>query len=394
MLKHKRILIGVTGGIAAYKIPFLVRLLIKEGAELRIMLTPAAHRFVSAEVLSVLSNNQVVSEFYTAEGLWNNHVAWAEWADIIVIAPATLNTLSALASGSCTRFLDAVYFSSKCPVMLCPAMDLEMYQSAALKDVLIQLRKRKRLEIIEPETGFLASGLQGQGRLPEPETLVEHLKTTLASFLPLTGKQILISAGPTHEYIDAVRFLGNQSSGQMGICLAEAFAQLGAQVELVLGPTVLKPEHPLINCTRVTSAQEMLEQMQMRMDSTDMVIAAAAVADYRPKTKSTQKLKKTSHLIVEFEANPDLLVELSRLKKNQIIIGFALETDRLFENALAKLKHKKLDYILANWASESMGKDTTRLWLIDAHNTPIEFPLNTKHQIAHQIAHHFCALLK
>ncbi|MFZ9549898.1 MAG: bifunctional phosphopantothenoylcysteine decarboxylase/phosphopantothenate--cysteine ligase CoaBC [Bacteroidia bacterium] len=394
MLKHKRILIGISGGIAAYKVPFLVRLLVKAGAEVRVMMTPKAHEFVSAEVLAVFTNHPVISEFYTQNGMWNNHVHWAEWAELIVIVPATLNTMGALAQGSCTRFLDAVYFSSKCPVILCPAMDLEMYQSQALQLHVQQLKTRSNLIVIEPESGLLASGLEGQGRLPEPDIIFKHIKDYIAQQLPLYTKKVLISAGPTHEYIDPVRFIGNASSGRMGIALAEAFSTLGAHVQLVLGPTTLTTSYTSIDICRVISAEDMLVAMQQRFKDQDLVIAAAAVADYRPKIKHHHKLKKNTDLSLELIANPDILKTLSALKSQQCLVGFALETQHLQEHALQKLKSKGLDYIIANWASEAIGTTRSRAWIINKHNNTTEISFAKKDELARQIAQFFITVLK
>jgi phosphopantothenoylcysteine decarboxylase/phosphopantothenate--cysteine ligase len=394
MLKHKRILIGISGGIAAYKVPFLVRLLVKAGADVRVMMTPKAHEFVSAKVMSVFTNHPVVTEFYTQDGMWNNHVHWAEWAEYIVIVPATLNTLGALAQGSCTRFLDAVYFSSKCPVILCPAMDLEMYQSNALQAHLQQLKTRFNLSVIEPETGLLASGLEGKGRLPEPEIIFERIKDIIAQQLPLHTKKVLISAGPTHEFIDPVRFIGNASSGRMGIALAEAFTALGAQVQLVLGPIPLTTTNTSIDVTRVITAEDMLQAMQQRFEHQDLVIAAAAVADYRPKIKHHQKLKKNTDLSIELVANPDILKTLSGLKSQQCLVGFALETQNLQEHALQKLKSKGLDFIIANWASEAIGTTRSRAWIIDKHNNSTELAFAEKEELARQMAQFFITVLK
>lgn len=394
MLKHKRILIGVTGGIAAYKIPFLVRRLVKAGAEVRIMMTPKAHEFVSAEVLAVFTNNPVITDFYASDGTWNNHVHWAEWADYLVIAPATFNTIGALAQGSCTRFLDAVYASSTCPVVICPAMDLEMYQSQVLQSNLRQLKERSNVFVMEPESGVLASGLEGKGRLPEPDTIFEYIQQFISQSLPLYNKKVLISAGPTHEYIDPVRFIGNTSSGRMGIALAEAFSALGAHVQLVLGPTNLKTEDVSIEVCNVISAEEMLKAMQLRFEQQDLVIAAAAVADYRPQIQHQHKLKKNQSLSLDLMANPDILKTLAALKTKQCLVGFALETQNLHALAFEKLQAKNLDYIIANWASEALGTFDSRAWIIDQHNKSTELAFAKKDELAQHMAQFFVTVLK
>lgn len=351
VLNGKKVLLGISGGIAAYKTATLVRLFIKAGAHVQVIMTPASKDFITPLTLSTLSKNPVYSSFYEEsedDKKWNNHVELGLWADLMVIAPATANTLSKMATGICDNLLIATYLSAKCPVYFAPAMDLDMYIHPST------LKSFKKLAqfgntIIPAENGELASGLSGEGRMAEPENIVAFLEADLESKLPLQGKKILITAGPTHEAIDPVRFIGNHSSGKMGYDIALCAANLGASVILVSGPTSLKLNHNLVKVVPVISAQEMYEACHENFDSVDVVIAAAAVADYKPKTVAIQKIKKQEdNFTIELEKTKDILASLGKIKKNQFLIGFALETENEIENAKGKIQKKNLDLIVLN----------------------------------------------
>ncbi|MCC7297280.1 MAG: bifunctional phosphopantothenoylcysteine decarboxylase/phosphopantothenate--cysteine ligase CoaBC, partial [Bacteroidia bacterium] len=369
LLANKNILLGVTGGIAAYKIPLLVRLLKKSGANVRVLLTPAAHRFVTAETLGVLSGNPVYTDFFNEEtGEWNNHVELGIWPDLMVVAPATSNSISKMANGVADNLLLTTYLSARCPVLLAPAMDLDMYLHQSLKRNLDILAK-DGCTIIEPETGELASGLVGQGRMAEPENIFATISKLLAPEISLEGKKILVTAGPTHENIDPVRFIGNYSTGKMGFAIAEAFLQAGAEVHLVTGPVAL-PDIEHVHMVRVNSAVEMLDACTKLFPEMDAAVMSAAVADYRPAEVATEKIKKkTEELHIHLVKNPDILATLGSLKiKEQVLVGFALETENELENAKEKLKRKNLDLIVLNSmrdAGAGFGHDTNKITLID-----------------------------
>jgi phosphopantothenoylcysteine decarboxylase/phosphopantothenate--cysteine ligase len=387
MLKGKNILVGISGGIAAYKIPLMVRLLKKEGANVQVIMTPMAHDFVSAKTLSVLSENPVYSDFFKENNLWNNHVRYAEWADLIVVAPATANTLAKMASGICDNLLLSVYYSARCPVMLFPAMDLEMYEHPALKLNLKKLEENGNI-VIPAESGPLASGLSGEGRMPEPETIFNFIKAHFASSGPLKGKKVLINAGPTFEKIDPVRFLGNRSSGRMGIAIAEAFADRGAQVTLVLGPVCEYPESKNINLIKVESAQEMFDSMMQCFMESDFIVCSAAVSDFRPFRFSYEKIKKNKagNLILELTLNPDILMEIGKRKKdNQVLVGFALETENELEYGLKKLKKKNVDYMVVNRENQEgqsvFGSETNSVTIFNRQEKSIKFEKITKKEL-------------
>ena len=348
-LENKKIIIGITGGIAAYKINYLVRDFVKAGAEVRIVMTKPTEDFVSPLTLSTLSRNKVYTDFYDENKTWNNHVELALWADVMLIAPCTANTLAKIANGICDNFLMAVYMSAKCPVIIAPAMDLDMYAHPAVTRNLNIIESFGH-KIIPAEYGELASGLIGQGRLAEPETIFRtvgnEFTDTDAAF---AGKKILITAGPTYENIDPVRFIGNHSSGKMGFDLAKEAAKRGAEVTLISGPSSQKTDDKNIDVYRVTSAQEMLDEVFKHYENTDIAIMSAAVADYTPKVKATEKIKKNEQeLTIELIKNKDILRTMGEKKTHQFLVGFALETQNEEENAKGKLVKKNLDMIVLN----------------------------------------------
>lgn len=348
-LENKKIIIGITGGIAAYKINYLVRDFVKAGAEVRIVMTKPTEDFVSPLTLSTLSRNKVYTDFYDENKTWNNHVELALWADVMLIAPCTANTLAKIANGICDNFLMAVYMSAKCPVIIAPAMDLDMYAHPAVTRNLNIIESFGH-KIIPAEYGELASGLIGQGRLAEPETIFRtvgnEFTDTDATF---AGKKILITAGPTYENIDPVRFIGNHSSGKMGFDLAKEAAKRGAEVTLISGPSSQKTDDKNIDVYRVTSAQEMFDEVFKHYENTDIAIMSAAVADYTPKVKATEKIKKNEQeLTIELIKNKDILRTMGEKKTHQFLVGFALETQNEEENAKGKLVKKNLDMIVLN----------------------------------------------
>jgi len=388
MLNGKNILLGITGGIAAYKTTFLVRLFIRAGANVKIILTDSASSFVSPLTLATLSKNPVISDFVKSEGntlAWNNHVELALWADLMVIAPATANSMSKMASGACDNLLLATYLSAKCPVFVAPAMDLDMYKHPSTKSSLDALTSFGN-KIIPATSGELASGLQGEGRMAEPEDIMEFIKKQLASGLPLSGKKVLITAGPTYEAIDPVRFIGNHSSGLMGFELAKTAANLGAEVYLVTGPTHLTIVHDNVHVINVVSADDMYHSAQMYFENSDIVICAAAVADYRPKSVAMQKIKKSDeNLTLELVKNKDILMTFGKHKKNQYLVGFALETENEVANAIGKLKRKKLDAIVLNSMQDKgagFGGTTNKISFIDTNSIITTFELKTKAEVA------------
>lgn len=385
-LEGKKILVGVTGGIAAYKIASFVRLLKKQGAEVRCMMTPASSDFITPLTLSTLSESPVGIEFYDSKtGEWTNHVEWALWADVMIFAPVTANSLAKMAHGFSDNFLMATYLSAKCPVFIAPAMDLDMYQHPTTKDNLSRLESFG-YTIIPAERGFLASGLEGQGRMAEPETLLQYLQDHFHKDDRFAGKKVLITAGPTYEAIDPVRFIGNHSSGKMGFSLAEAVAAKGGEVILISGPSSLKAIHKNIQLIRVTSALQMLDAVQQNWNQVDWGIFASAVADYRPSIAADQKIKKTEeNLHIDLEKNPDILSWASANKTAQKVVGFALETQNGLEYAQNKLEKKKLDAIVLNEMGEpgvGFGTDTNSVKLIFKSNKIRSFELQSKQELA------------
>ena len=391
MLSGKNILLGVSGGIAAYKTTFLVRLLIKAGAQVKVVMTQSASSFVSPLTLSTLSKNPVLLDFINEEDgslSWNNHVELGLWADVMLIAPATANTLSKMANGTCDNLLLATYLSAKCPVYFAPAMDLDMYKHPSTKNSLDKLQSFGNI-LIPAESGELASGLHGEGRMSEPESIVAFVQEDLAKGLPLSGKKVLITAGPTQEAIDPVRFLGNRSTGTMGFELAKRAANLGANVVLVSGPTHLSIDHTGIQLIRVASAQDMYEACHGHYEDSDIAICAAAVADYRPKIVASEKIKKQEgDMRIELERTPDILMSLGEAKKKQFLVGFALETQNELENAKSKLKRKHLDGIVLNSLKDDgagFGGSTNKITFIDKKSQIKTFDLKTKPEVASDI---------
>ncbi len=385
-LKGKKILLGVTGGIAAYKAAFLVRLLVKEQAEVRVIMTEAAKEFITPLTLSTLSKNPVESVLVSND-TWNNHVELGMWADVFLIAPLTANTLGKMVNGICDNLLLATYLSAKCPVVVVPAMDLDMYQHPTTQHNLQKLQSFGNF-CIEPEEGELASGLIGKGRMAEPEHIMEALSQFLrAEQQPLRNKKILISAGPTYEKIDPVRFLGNHSTGKMGYALAEQAAKLGAEVTLVSGPSnEILTYTDSIEKIMVTSAHEMFETIISRYHDQDIVIMAAAVADYRPKKVSDKKIKKQEGTFsIELERTTDILKTLGEKKQHQVLVGFALETDHEEENALTKLKQKNLDFIVLNSLNDQgagFKGNTNKITIFDRSEKKTTFELKSKQEVA------------
>lgn len=388
VLNGKKILLGVSGGIAAYKTASLVRLFIKAGAHIQVVMTPASKDFVTPLTLSTLSKNPVHSNFFNQDdedAVWNNHVELALWADLMIVAPATANTLSKMVTGNCDNLLIATYLSAKCPVYFAPAMDLDMYKHPSTLSNFDALKQFGNI-MIPAENGELASGLSGEGRMAEPENIIAFLEADLESKLPLKGKKILITAGPTYEAIDPVRFIGNHSSGKMGFDIANQAAALGAQVILVSGPTHYKAKNPLIEVIDVVSAQEMYEACHLYFNDVDVAIAAAAVADYRPKVVALQKIKKASEeFSIELEKTKDILASLGTIKRNQFLIGFALETENEIENAKLKIQKKNLDLIVLNsLQDEGAGfkKETNKVTFIDRDFKIEPMELKAKESVA------------
>jgi len=391
VLSGKKIVLGVSGGIAAYKTATLVRLFIKAGAHVQVIMTPASKDFVTPLTLSTLSKNPVHSTFYNEEddnAQWNNHVELGLWADLMLIAPATANTLSKMVNGNCDNLLIATYLSAKCPVYFAPAMDLDMYKHPSTVASFHTLKQFGDI-IIPAETGQLASGLSGEGRMAEPENIIAFLENDLESKLPLRGKKILVTAGPTYEAIDPVRFIGNHSSGKMGFDIAESAANYGAEVILISGPTHLNTINPVINLIRVTSAKEMYDACHEYFNSVDVAICAAAVADYKPKFVAEQKIKKTEvSLTIELEKTEDILASLGKIKQNQFLIGFALETENEIENAKLKIQKKNLDLIVLNSLQDEgagFGKATNKITFIDKDFIVEPMDLKSKELVANDI---------
>ena len=392
ILSGKKILLGVTGGIAAYKTPLIVRLLVKQGAEVKVVMTPSATDFVTPLTLSTLSQNPVVSSF-TEEGVgdhanWNNHVDLALWADLMLIAPATSNTLSSMAHARCNNLLLACYLSAQCPVFIAPAMDLDMYAHPANQKNMAKLQSFGHV-IFPAQEGFLASGLEGKGRMMEPEDIIDALINSLEKDAPLYGKSVLITAGPTHEAIDPVRFIGNHSSGKMGFALAEEAARLGANVVLVSGPTALSPKNNQIELIRVVSAKQMHAAVFQHYHTVDIAIAAAAVADFTPADPAQQKIKKKSGLpTINLIPTVDILADMGEQKKKQFLLGFALETENELDNAKAKCTKKNADAIVLNSlkdAEAGFGGDKNKITFIRKNGTDTTFDLKPKTEVAADI---------
>ena len=391
VLKEKKILLGITAGIAAYKTASLVRLFIKLGAEVKVIMTPASKNFITPLTLSTLSKNPVHSTFYSKEDeneLWNNHVELGLWADYMLIAPATANTLSKMANGTCDNLLLATYLSSKCPVYFAPAMDLDMYKHPSSIESLNKLQRFNNI-LIPATSGELASGLIGEGRMAEPEDIVSFIEKDISSKLPLKGKKVLVTAGPTYEAIDPVRFIGNHSSGKMGFAIASAAANLGAEVYLISGPSNQQIKHSLVHRVDVVSAEEMYDASHMYFKDVDIAILSAAVADYKPKKSVSQKIKKTdTALELSLSPTKDILASLGAIKKQQYLVGFALETNNEIENAKGKLKRKNLDAIILNSLQDKgagFANDTNKITIIDKEFNEKAFKLKSKVAVAKDI---------
>lgn len=388
MAGFARIILGISGSIAAYKSAALTRLLVKRGAAVQVLMTEAATGFISPLTLSTLSKRPVFTGVHSAEG-WNNHVELGLWADALVIAPASANTLAKMAQGMCDNILSAVYLSARCPVFVAPAMDVDMWRHPATQEN-IRLLESRGVRVIPVGYGELASGLVGDGRMAEPEEILEFLDERFQANATLAGKKVLVTAGPTYEALDPVRFIGNFSSGKMGIAIAESLARRGAEVELVLGPTHLRPGNPAIQVTEVISASDMYEACAARFPKTDIAVLAAAVADYRPAQYAESKIKKNeSALHLALEKTRDIAAALGKEKKvGQILIGFALETEDETAHALQKMKKKNFDFIALNSLRDpgaGFGHDTNKIRIFRADGTSADFELKSKTRVAEDI---------
>ena len=393
LLSGKKVLLGISGGIAAYKTPILVRELIKKGAKVRVVMTPSAKDFVTPLTLSTVSKNPVLSSFIATDQdnpLWNDHVALGLWADLLLVAPATANTISNMAHAVCNNLLLATYLSAKCPVFIAPAMDLDMYAHKAQQKNLSALKKVGNV-VFPVGEGALASGLSGQGRMLEPIEIVSLLEDHLLAHAPLRGHRILITAGPTHEAIDPVRFIGNHSSGKMGFALASAALELGAEVILISGPTALEINHTKLNRIDVVTAAQMMEAVIDHYANASIAISAAAVSDYSPKHKASQKIKKENsdaRLTLELIKTKDILGYMGENKKNQIVIGFAIETENEEVNAKAKMITKNVDAIILNvlhQENEVFNSDKNEITIFHKDGRQVNFKKQSKLSLAHEI---------
>jgi len=397
-LEQKHIILGVTGSIAAYKAAYLLRLLVKEGAEVQVVMTPAAKEFITPVTMCALSTRPVASEFFAAnDGTWHSHVDMGQWADLMLIAPVTAATMGKMVTGIADNLLVTTYMSAKCPVMIAPAMDLDMFQHPSTLQNLEKLQSFGNI-ILEPGEGELASGLHGKGRMQEPEQIVEEVVAFFNSKKKLLNKHFLVTAGPTHEKIDPVRFIGNYSSGKMGFALAEELAGQGAKVTLVSGPVSLQCHHPNIKRVYVVSAEEMKQASLAVFPEVDGAVMCAAVADYRPKFQAHQKIKRTSeNMRTELEANDDIAACLGKLKtEKQLLVGFALETQDEKSNALEKMRRKNLDFIVLNSLKDDgagFGVDTNKITILTKDNNAIDFQLKMKTEVARDIVDQITAYL-
>jgi phosphopantothenoylcysteine decarboxylase/phosphopantothenate--cysteine ligase len=399
MLKGKKIVLGVCGSIAAYKAATLVRLLIKAGAEVQVIMTADAVSFITPLTLSTLSKKPVLVKYFEPDtGLWNNHVELGLWADLFIIAPASANTLAKMANGQCDNLLTAAYLSAKCPVYFAPAMDLDMWRHPATLNNVHRLQSYGNI-LIQPGTGELASGLHGEGRMAEPEEITDFIIAAINRTLSLSGKRILVTAGPTYEAIDPVRFIGNHSSGKMGFAIAHQLAEQGASVTLVTGPTALTIQHPSVQRVDVTSAAEMLEACLLQYETADACVMSAAVADYTPVNVSEQKIKKQdAEFCIDLKKTTDILKVLGERKRGgQLLIGFALETQNEEQNAINKLKKKNLDLIILNSLNDSgagFKLDTNKITMIDSNLEKTTFDTKSKTEVAADICHKLIALMQ
>lgn len=387
MLKGKRILLCITGSIAAYKSVLLLRLLIKSGAEVKVIMTETAKDFVTPLTFSTLSKNKVLSDLF-ADGTWENHVMLGRWADVMLIAPASCNTIAKMATGLCDNLLLAVYLSSQCPVLIAPAMDEDMWHHpTTIKN--IETLKKNGNQFLPVNSGELASGLSGEGRMAEPEEIIKYLEDSFLKDLSFKGIKALVTAGPTYEAIDPVRFIGNHSSGKMGAAIAEEFYRRGAEVKLVIGPSTIKVENK-IKTINVTSASEMYDECMKNFKSYNIIVMAAAVADYTPKKKVDHKIKKSNdEFSLDLKRTKDILFEAGKIKsKGQTLVGFALETNNEKENAIKKLAEKNADLIILNSLNDTgsgFGYDTNKITIFDSNRKEYKFPAKTKKEVASDI---------
>lgn len=398
MLKGKHIVLGISGGIAAYKSAYLLRLLIKKGAEVQVVITPNGKEFITPATLAALSGKPVVSEFFAANtGEWHSHVDLGLWADLMVIAPATASTIGKMANGIADNMLITTYLSAKEKVMVAPAMDLDMWAHPSTQRN-ISILKADGVDIIEPASGELASHLTGKGRMEEPENIVAAIEQYFASGESMRGKKVVVTAGPTYEKIDPVRFIGNYSSGKMGFAVADEFAARGAEVTLVAGPVGIVAENPAVKRVDVESAQEMLEAVKKAFDDCDVCVLSAAVADYRPEFRADSKIKREGkeELNINLVRNPDIAATLGAMKGGRILVGFALETAHELENAKGKLERKNLDLIVLNSLKEKGAgfmTDTNKVTIIDRDLHETVYPLKSKREVASDIANEVERLL-
>ena len=397
MLKGKKIVLGITGSIAAYKACYIIRGLIKAGAEVQVVITPAGKEFITPITLSALTQKPVISDFFSQrDGTWHSHVALGLWADAMLIAPCTASTLGKMAHGVADNMLITTYLSMKAPVFIAPAMDLDMYQHPTTQENLRKLQSFGN-QIIEPRSGFLASGLEGKGRMEEPERIVEFLDCALSTPSPLAGKKIMITAGPTYEKIDPVRFIGNYSSGKMGFALAEECALQGAEVELVSGPVALTTNHPHIHRTDVESCEEMYQTATSIYATSDAAILCAAVADFRPETIADEKIKREhDDLVIRLTPTHDIAAALGQMKRpDQRLIGFALETNDEQQNAQKKLERKNLDFIVLNSLRNEgtcFQSDENQISII-SHKGQKDYPRKPKKEVATDIVNELASIL-
>ncbi|GIR21237.1 MAG: phosphopantothenoylcysteine decarboxylase [Flavobacteriales bacterium] len=398
ILSGKKVLLGISGGIAAYKTPNLVRCLIKKGAEVKVVMTDSAKDFVTPLSLSTVSKNPVHSSFKSddEDGVWNNHVELGLWADFMLICPATANTLFKMANGNCDNLLLGVYLSCKSETFFAPAMDLDMYKHQSTKESINKLISFGNI-LIPPAHGELASGLSGEGRLPEPHEIVDFIEKHYTKNLPLEGKKVLISAGPTIEELDPVRYISNHSSGKMGYSLAETALSLGAEVKLISGPTNQSISSENIKIVHIKTGNELLEAIRNDYNNSDIVIMAAAVSDYKPIEFSEKKIKKDNNeLNIKFEKTTDILFELGQNKKNQILVGFALENNNELSNAINKLEKKNLDLIVLNSLNDEgagFGYDTNKITVVDCSGNVTPYKLKKKNEVADDVFKHIIELM-
>ena len=390
VLAQKNILVGISGGIAAYKIPLLIRQLIKLNCKVKVVMTPSSKKFVTPLTLSTVSNNDIFSEFTTQKNnnpTWNNHVDLAEWADIFIIAPATSNTISSMAHAKCDNILLACFLSSNCPVFVVPAMDLEMYRNSLNQNNIKKLQTNLT-DVLPVGSGSLASGLEGEGRMLEPVEIIQYVETKIKDTLPLNNLNFLITAGPTHEKIDPVRYIGNSSSGKMGYSLAKKANELGANVTLVVGPTNLSMDLSNIESIRVQDSEEMFNETIKYFKNSDVIICSAAISDFKPVQAIKNKIKKENGLdSIKLEPTKDILLELGKIKTSQFLVGFALETDNFIKNAKNKLKSKNLDAIVVNKINDfnPISSDYNQIDFINSDLKIISFEKKLKTDVSGDI---------